>query len=57
MRIPAVALGVLLATADPAAAQFTSSLGGTFNNPGSALLGTMIGRDRRRCPAISPQNW
>ena len=43
MRIRAVALGVLLATADPAAAQFTSSLGGTFNNPGSALLGTMIG--------------
>ena len=43
MRVRALALGVLLATAAPAAAQFTSSLGGTFNNPGSALLGTMIG--------------
>ncbi len=43
MRLLVVALGVLLATAGPAAAQFTSSLGGTFNNPGSALLGTMIG--------------
>jgi hypothetical protein len=43
MRILSVALGVLLVTAGPAAAQFTSSLGGTFSNPGSALLGTMIG--------------
>jgi hypothetical protein len=43
MRILALALGLFLTAADPAAAQFTSSLGGTFNNPGSALLGTMIG--------------
>jgi hypothetical protein len=26
----------------PAGAQFTSALGGNFNNPGSALIGTMI---------------
>ena len=32
MRIPAVAIGVLLATAGPVAAQFTSSFGGSFNN-------------------------
>jgi hypothetical protein len=43
MLILTVALGFFLVAADPAAAQFTSSLGGTFNNPGSALLGTMIG--------------
>jgi hypothetical protein len=43
MLILTVALGVLLAAANADAAQFTSSLGGTFNNPGSALLGTMIG--------------
>jgi hypothetical protein len=42
MRILTWALGLFLAVADPAAAQYTSSLGGTFNNPGSALLGTMI---------------
>jgi hypothetical protein len=29
-------------TPAPAAAEYTSSLGGNFNNPGSALIGTMI---------------
>jgi hypothetical protein len=43
MLILAVFFGLLMAAAGPAEAQFTSSLGGTFNNPGSALIGTMIG--------------
>jgi hypothetical protein len=43
MRILAVSLILFLAAAGRANAQFTSSLGGTFNNPGSALIGTMIG--------------
>jgi hypothetical protein len=43
MLMLAVGVVLFLAAAGPADAQFTSSLGGTFNNPGSALLGTMIG--------------
>jgi hypothetical protein len=43
-RVPTgvTVLAMLMTVAAPAGAQFTSSLGGSFNNPGSALLGTMI---------------
>ena len=39
-RVAIVALAALIPAL--AFAQFTSSLGGSFNNPGSALIGTMI---------------
>ena len=39
--IASLCLGFALTPA-PASAQFTSSVGGSFNNPGSALIGTMI---------------
>jgi hypothetical protein len=44
MKMPPLvaAASLVLALASVAEAQYTSSLGGTFNNPGSALLGTMI---------------
>ena len=48
MRVsnPAIVIAALCLafalTAAPAVAQYTSSVGGNFNNPGSALIGTMI---------------